>query len=159
MANARPLPIVTHRARGNPSKLNLDAMEDAAPQPSTTGLNLAAPDHLPLRAKWEWEAKAEMLNRLGLLSEVDYDALAMYCVAVADWKEARKHLRKGMITKGKLNPWAHVADRAWKQMYRMQSEFGLSPSSRSRVTVSKKKGTDEQKSRFFGSTNPGIRPA
>lgn len=33
------------------------------------------------------------------------------------------------------NPWLAVANRAWEQLRKVEAEFGMTPSSRSRVTA------------------------
>ncbi len=81
------------------------------------------------------------LLALGVLTTVDRAALAAYCVAYARWAEAEKQVEKlGTIVKtanGNLiqNPYLAVANRAMEQMTRLASEFGMTPSSRSRVQV------------------------
>lgn len=78
---------------------------------------------------------------LGLYTDVDRAALAMYCQAWGRWVEAERELAKGEMIltsdKGNLyqNPWLHVANRAWEQMRKILAEFGLTPSSRSRLVV------------------------
>lgn len=161
------MPLELHEARGT-ARRDRHATEDsdkAQPQPATTGLDLGAPPHLSAEARKEWQHKAGMLNRLGLLSEVDMDALALYCAAMATWKKAERHLRReGWVLRGKTghrtpNPWVAIGRSAFEQLHRLQTEFGLTPSARTRVTVLKKKGTDQQKDRFFGGTNPATRSA
>jgi P27 family predicted phage terminase small subunit len=92
--------------------------------------------------KREWRRIVVVLLELGLYTEVDRAALAMYCQAWGRWVEAERELaREGMILtsdKGNLyqNPRLYVANRAWEQMRKILAEFGLSPGSRSRLSVS-----------------------
>jgi len=78
---------------------------------------------------------------VGLYTDVDYAALAMYCQAWGRWVEAeRKVQEQGEILesdRGGLyqNPWLHVANKAWDQMRKVLAEFGFTPSSRSRLQV------------------------
>lgn len=79
------------------------------------------------------------LEPLGLLSELDRAALAVYCEAWGRWVEAEEALRKfGVIIKGPgglptPNPYLRVANHAMDQLRGLLAEFGLSPSSRTRL--------------------------
>lgn len=82
-----------------------------------------------------------VLLDLGLYTVVDRAALAMYCQVWGRWVEAERKLAKeGLVLnsdKGNLyqNPWLHVANKAWEQMRKILVEFGLTPSSRARLSV------------------------
>jgi P27 family predicted phage terminase small subunit len=77
----------------------------------------------------------------GLLTKIDSSALVAYCQTYARWCEAEEEIRRtGTViksTKGQpmVIPFLKVANIAWQQWTRMLTEFGMSPSSRSRVTV------------------------
>jgi P27 family predicted phage terminase small subunit len=78
---------------------------------------------------------------LGLLTELDVDALSALCVAWATWVEANEHLQQeGMTVLGangspKASPWVGIAAQAQKAMREIGAEFGLSPLSRQRIKV------------------------
>ena len=81
------------------------------------------------------------LHPLGLVTTVDVDALAMYCVIYIRWIKAEKLVReKGEIIKtaaGNIiqNPYLSIANRALEQLNKIGAEFGMTPSSRTRVKV------------------------
>ncbi len=81
------------------------------------------------------------LLALGVLTTVDRAALAAYCVAYARWADAEAQVTKlGTVVKtanGNLiqNPYLAVANRAMDQMMKAAGEFGMTPSSRSRMQV------------------------
>ena len=83
----------------------------------------------------------KLLLGLGLLTDVDRAALAAYCQAWARWIEAEEAIREhGMVVetdKGNLiqSPYVGIANQAMKQMRAFLVEFGMTPSSRSRVSV------------------------
>ena len=52
----------------------------------------ACPDWLMSEAKKEWERLAELMNQMGVLTEVDMAAFAAYCQSYARWKEAQEHI-------------------------------------------------------------------
>ena len=84
---------------------------------------------------------AKELHEIGVLTTIDRAALAGYCVAYGRWMEAEKIVaEKGAVLKttaGNLiqNPYLAVANKAWEHMMKAAVEFGLTPSSRSRVKV------------------------
>jgi P27 family predicted phage terminase small subunit len=95
---------------------------------------------------------ARKLYDLGLLTEIDRTALALYCQAWARWVEAEEEVRKlGAIVKSPSgypiqNPYLAVANRAMRDLRAMLTEFGMTPSSRSRVSVEQAEEGDD----FFG---------
>lgn len=118
-----------------------------APQPGRG--TLQAPAHLTPVAAAEYERKAELLDRLGVFTEADDAALAIYAAAYGRWVEAEKKLAKlGNIVKSPKgdamrNPYAYVLNNAVDQMYHFLTEFGLTPASRQRVKVERKDATSE----------------
>lgn len=149
------MPTALKIARGNPGQRRIS---DDEPQPSSE-IDLSVPAILAddPDARAEWESKAPMLHRLGLLTEADVDGLIMYCATFARWKQAEKQLRKfGMIVQaGKsgfpiVSPYLAICSRAQAQCRAMLIEFGLTPVSRSRVHAPKKQTADAQRERFFG---------
>jgi len=82
---------------------------------------------------------AGKLARMRVMTEADVDALAIYCVNFFRWKEATQKVREiGMIIKspkGYLiqNPYLAIANKAQKCCMDILTEFGLTPSSRTRV--------------------------
>jgi P27 family predicted phage terminase small subunit len=102
----------------------------------------ACPRHLNAEAKAEWKRISLELHQLGLLTEIDRAALAMYCQCWGRWRYAEEKLKdeKLLIVKAPTdqpmqNPWLQIANRAMRQMQSLLSEFGMSPSSRSRVAT------------------------
>jgi len=99
------------------------------------------PGHLSKEAKREWRRMGKELLALGVMTTVDRAALAAYCVAYARWAEAEEMVtRLGTVVKtanGNMiqNPYLSVANRAMEQMAKLAGEFGMTPSSRSRVQV------------------------
>ena len=76
---------------------------------------------------------------MGVLTEVDMAAFAAYCQFYARWKEAQELITSGGSTfetdKGyqQQTPWVGIANTNQKLMLQQAaSEFGLTPSSRSR---------------------------
>lgn len=113
------------------------------PQPPVPDRVPYAPRALSEEAQKEWRRLVPILLDLGLYTEVDRQALVRYCQAWGDWVVARRRLDEtgGPVLRsestGNLyqNPWYHVANRAWDQLEKAGGAFGMTPSSRTRVTA------------------------
>ena len=95
-----------------------------------------------------------ILEEQGLLTSIDHAAFEAYCVIYGRWSEAEREIKKhGTIVKSPnkstwiYSPWLNLANRALKQMKDFLVEFGMSPSSRSRVSAADNK---EEQDPFAG---------
>lgn len=158
----KPLPSNIHILQGNRSKLPAHKLSDVI-QPD---INIPeCPEHLSERAKQEWQRIAPELEKLGLISNIDRTALAIYCHAYARWVDAEEKLKalgdRGLIDTTpsgykQIGVWYQISKSAVEQMHKSMGDFGMTPSSRTRVTPSPQMdlfGKDEQSgqttSRFF----------
>ena len=139
MRGRKPKPTAIKAKTGNPGKRPLNGAE---PQPSVPATPPYAPRFLSEEGKREWRRLARLLLDTGLYTEFDYMALAMLCQVWCRWKQMeQKVMAAGEVLVSKetgnlyQNPYLHVANRAWEQMRKMLAEFGLTPSSRSRIRV------------------------
>lgn len=145
MAGRPPKPTRLKELGGNPGKR---ALPKGEPKPKSK--RPSCPRHLSGEARREWNRMAKQLFDLGLLTEVDRAALAAYCQAWARWIEAEDAMRAPdfrMITTTDsgypvVSPWLNIATTAMKQMKSFMTEFGMTPSSRSRVTVAAEPDAD-----------------
>lgn len=108
-------------------------------------------------ARSEYRRLARELLELGLLADVDRDALLSYCDAFGRWRYWRKEL-------GDLGTWNQVTEsgyiaqrpevgymnRAADDMRRWGALFGLSPSDRRNVSAVPKEQTDTAADFLFG---------
>src|SRR4030042_1883827 len=85
----KPKPTRLRLLEGNPGKRPIRS-EEPDPVPSIP----SCPPHLSEDAKREWERVVPLLEKLGLLSEIDRGALALYCQAWGRWLEAEEALKK-----------------------------------------------------------------
>jgi P27 family predicted phage terminase small subunit len=137
MAGRKPIPTNLKLIRGTarPHRMNKDEPTPpiSAPEP---------PAHLDERARSKFAELAAMLARCGVMTELDRDALARYCVIWCRWVDAEAEIkRKGPIVKTEAgniihSPYLAVANRSHRQLAQLEGEFGLTPSSRSRVRAS-----------------------
>jgi P27 family predicted phage terminase small subunit len=143
MRGRKPLPSNVVRLRGNPGKRRLN---DAEPRPAPKVP--ACPACLGEEARKEWQRLAKELVGLGLLTGLDCAMLAAYCQAHALWIEAVSSIeRYGTMVKSPnglpmQSPYVAVANRQVDIMVRIASEFGMTPSSRTRIRVGERPPED-----------------
>jgi P27 family predicted phage terminase small subunit len=132
----KPKPTALKALAGNPGKRALNRNE-----PRPAGIP-TAPKHLDREAKREWKRVSSELIALGLLTSVDRAALAAYCAAYSRWITAEENVQKfGAVIKSPKsgypiqNPFLGIANTALDQMRKFLTEFGMTPASRSRLSV------------------------
>jgi P27 family predicted phage terminase small subunit len=141
MRGRKPKPTTLKLLEGNPGKRPLNHHE---PQPASD--KPTCPSHLSGEARKEWNRISKDLHQAGLLTRIDKTALAIYCQAWQRWVEAEENLKKvGPVVKSPsgypvLNPFWSVANKAMSQMQKALVEFGMTPSSRSRINLAESGG-------------------
>ena len=137
MRGRKPKPSIKSTLEGNPGKRPRNGRE---PTPSA-GIP-RCPKHLDDEARAEWFRTSKVLKNMGLLTLADRSALAAYCVAYSRWVEAERMVKKfGMVVKTPekgfpiKSPWLSIAEQSLETMRKLMVEFGLTPSSRSRIKV------------------------
>jgi P27 family predicted phage terminase small subunit len=141
----KPKPTAIRVLQGNPGKRPLPKRE---PRPPDAGVP-EPPAALSEIARAEWITVAPVLHRMNLLSEIDRQALAAYCEACARWAVAQTAVNEmargdprtgGLLIKSPNgivyeNPLVGIARRAALDAVRFGAEFGMTPSSRTRLDV------------------------
>lgn len=100
-------------------------------------------------AKREWNRIVPQLERLGLLTELDRSLLAGYCQAWGRYVQAQRELAKAGLTyvndrgQVKRHPVANIADNYAEEMRKIALQFGLTPSSRGRITFADQEERDD----------------
>jgi P27 family predicted phage terminase small subunit len=136
MPGRKPKPTALKLLQGNPGKRPL---RDDEPRPEVCLPD--PPEHLSAVAKEHWGVIGAQLAEAGILTSIDRDALALYCEAYARWVHANEQLRLfGVLVKAPSgypmqSPFLAIANKAFEQMRSMLTEFGMTPSSRTRVRV------------------------
>jgi len=136
MAGRRPKPTALKELAGNPGKRAMNRNE-----PKFSGLP-TCPPHLDKVAKAEWKRISKELAAVGLLTAVDRAALAAYCQCWSRWVAAEEKIREtGLVVRSAKsgypiqNPFVAIANTALDLMRKFLTEFGLTPASRSRLSV------------------------
>lgn len=140
----KPNPTALRLVKGNPGKraVNKKEAKVALAQPTP-------PAFLCDDGKVEWGRVVDKLYSAGLMTELDRAVLAAYCQSYGRWAQAERALAR-MAEKDPLNsalmvkttngnavqnPLVGTANKAQADMVRYALEFGMSPSSRSKVNA------------------------
>lgn len=116
-----------------------DRINTRAPRP--VRITPTPPRWLGKEARAEWKRITPELERTGLLSQLDRAALITYCEAWQTLVEAQEEIHeRGVLVQGYRggvvkNPALQVARDSAQTIRGFCSEFGLTPSSRSRLVV------------------------
>lgn len=155
----KPKPSSVKKRQGNPGHRGINHNEPAFVGTTT------APRHLDRIARTEWRRLAKRLTVHRMLTPADRTAFAAYCVAYSRHVQAETFLgsakAKGSLVYrtegGAIKPWPHVgiSERALQTMHRFLVEFGMTPSSRSRLDVHIPKKETSDESFLFGDESSG----
>ena len=130
-----PAPTALKRLRGTyrPDRAHSE------PQPAST--RPQCPRWLTGDARRAWRRLAPVLHRSGLLTQADRNALARYCQLWSRYLSAEQHLQEhGSIHKlpsGYVaqSPYVSISAKLAALLSRLESDFGMSPSARTRIDV------------------------
>ncbi len=118
--------------------------------PQTDAGVAECPAWLPDEAKEKWSTLAPMLEKLGLLRNVDADELARYCLYVVRAIDAEGEVeRDGVTVAGAVpgtkvkNPAVQIARDYNAMASRIADKFGMSPSARNGLSFGEKDDGDE----------------
>lgn len=159
MAGAYPKPTALKLLEGNPGKRKLN---DEEPRPTVT---TEPPSWLSDKARRVWEQLAPKLAILGILTDIDIEALGRYCDAMVVWLELSKFINKNGTSyaipalppdpksgfKGRpARVEAYPQSRQYVEystlLLRLEMQFGMTPAMRSKIRVE----SPELKLRGFG---------
>lgn len=169
MPGRKPKPTAQKKLEGNPGKRALNHDEPDLPEFEKAP---SPPSYLSVPAKKEWKRVALLLLTARVLTTGDTAALEAYCIQYGVMVEAQKDIKKNGLMirtvlapepeaspdapkkKGRkkkptgaavltLNPMFEVQQKALTQMRQFMVEFGLTPSSRSRIHVPPPKEKDD----------------
>lgn len=154
--------------RGPPKKPTELRILHGTATPSTTNKNeprpelvedCTAPEDLSPRAKIVWDSVAQRLQKLNLLTEIDVRALSRYCDLYVKWEDAKHYIDEhGLcvhiyyeqtpeeIARGEKPrlrymqqfPQVAIYQQLAKELTRIEQNFGMTPSARASMNISKK---------------------
>ena len=132
----RPIPTQLKIIKGTdqPCRMKKD-------EPKPADDNIEMPEGLSVDAAKHWGKVCQQLQDAHIITNIDVMALSMYCEAYSTWSSANKKIQvHGAVIKGQngfpvQSPYLMVANKAFEQMRSMLMEFGMTPSSRTRVST------------------------
>ena len=137
-----PKPTALRIAEGNPAKRPLNTRE-----PTPEQKRPSCPSWLDDDGKACWREIVPQLEKMGLLTRIDRQALMNYCDTFARWKRAVDFIRKhGEVIPIKTEdgkaikylqqvPQVAIAKNLLAVLRGYQQDFGLTPAARSRLIV------------------------
>lgn len=137
MTRPGPAPTPTHLrvVRGD----RKDRINTAEPKPKKQ--KPRCPDWLSDEAKAVWRRTTKQLDAMDILFAADTDIIAAYANAVVNYQRATELVdRSGVLVKGRrdgvvTNPAVRVQRDSAQLIRQLAGELGLTPSSRSRLSV------------------------
>ncbi|MHC4222602.1 MAG: phage terminase small subunit P27 family [Planctomycetota bacterium] len=113
------------------------------------------PKWLDSHAKATWKHVVPLLERMGVLTRIDRNALVRYCVLWARWRKAEEFLRdhgethvvkdaQGQVKGLRPYPQVRMANQIAEQLLRLEQQFGMTPSSRTRIEVPQQESQDDR---------------
>ena len=135
----RPMPTELKILTGNRGKRPLNDRE-----PKPTPATPTCPDEVQDLARVVWDRIIPELTSMGVLTKIDGETVARYCIASAEWYRASTFIRDTGQTytskdsKGRVlsvNPWPQIAiaTKYASIMKWCEAELGMTPSSRTRI--------------------------
>lgn len=140
----KQLPTNLKVLKGTAQKSRLNPKE---PKPKNDKIRM--PEGLSDLAKKHFKKVSKELKEAGILTNIDVQALALYCEAYARWMDANEKINNfGSVIKAPSgypvqSPYLSISNKAFEQMKAMLTEFGMTPSSRSKVTSNKANANDD----------------
>lgn len=133
----KPIPTAIKLRNGNPGNHPLNRNEPQSPKLVELG---EPPEWLGKYGRQEWHRVGPIFIGMNLLTEADLAAFTAYCAALDAMITAKIDMDKNGYTirgpKGSTrNPAVSVFGTAVSQLRALASEFGATPSSRSRIQL------------------------
>lgn len=144
-AGRPPKPTALKLVEGNKGKRAINSSE---PDPAYLN-DLTPPAWLSPAAAEVWNEVAPKLRAAKVLTELDVQALAMGCVAIAQYRRSvgqvgddlvkaqhkETDLGEPVAVGEHVNPWLIVQSMTYKQAMGIFQQFGLTPAARSRIAI------------------------
>lgn len=136
---------------GNPAKRPINKKE---PKP-TKGVP-EVPEYFNEREAYWFNEIGNKLDKYGVMTTLDAHSLEMLIKAYSEYREADEGIKaEGMIIKTvgynkqpvtKTNPLVPIRADAWKKVTSILKEFGMTPSSRTKIVSDNPEGKDDSSS-------------
>lgn len=148
MKGRKPYPFVVMESTNDKNRLTKEQLAARGKnEPKINSVNLRCPPHLSEDAKKEWRRIVRLYKEFDkpILSDLDINALEIYCEAVVTYRKAMLKVRetsevyvnKSDQNRPKKNPWLTVANEAATQVKKYGEILLLDPVSRARAGMAK----------------------
>lgn len=112
-------------------------LRDDEPQPPVNAPD--PPEYLGEEAKAAFRLFAGRLATYRVMTDMDTEGCALLAQSFADWKDACAKVAANPILRTpsgyiQVSPFVAMKNKAWEQVSKMLSEFGLTPSARRKVS-------------------------
>lgn len=150
----KPTPTALKIIKGNPGKRPLNKEE-----PKVKAAIPECPDWLSPEGKAEWDIQSKMLYEMGVLTETDANTLSVYCYIITEIRSLSQKLQEHgyiaydikinhdtgeeIMVNPKTNPLSPRLEKLITEYKAYSALFGLDPSSRSKITATKKEKVNE----------------
>jgi len=125
-------------------------------EPKLKAQNLAVPAHVTGKARWCWRRLVKVIGPMRVMTKADAVALEEAAYAYADLLQTREVLEEQGYTyeseteDGRVlvrrRPEVEIHGDAWRRLEKMITHFGISPSSRTKVSTLE--GSNKKKDPF-----------
>lgn len=136
---AKKLPTALKALKGGRA---MERVSDNEPVSDPIDIFGDIPEGLSKKGRKHWPSVARQLEKMGVLTKMDAQALAMYCEQYVVWREALDAVDKhGLIAVNRntgvisQSPYVQLANHAHDRLFKILVEFGMTPASRARLTV------------------------
>jgi len=99
-----------------------------------------APEYFSKEQKKQWQYFSEMFFRLNVLTETDAVALEMLVVQYTKWRVLEE--KANNLESNKYATYNRLSSDAYKNLLKMLSKFGMTPTDRARIGIEKSKKND-----------------
>ena len=132
MARGRRVPTSIKTLEGEPHKNRIRELE-AEPDREYR----RPPDDMMPLAVEKWEELGPKLYKLGLLTEIDFDAFRSLCMMFAKYREAEDAATLGVVKTASgyvtQHPMINVAIKYFEKYHKLMVDFGMTPAARSKI--------------------------
>lgn len=144
---AKPIDLLVLDGKKNLTKKEIEARKTAEKKIKPQATKVRPPTWLSKEAKKEFRRLANELLTVDLITNVDVDALALYCDAYVDYVRCTRiideegllveYTNKAAETNKVPHPLLTKKKQLYDQMKTLASEFGLTPSARAKIAIPK----------------------
>lgn len=137
-----PIDLLVAKGRKNLTKKEIKERKEREIKVGSENVN--PPPYLPEELKTEFHRIADILKDIGIISDLDVDALARYLISEYQYEKVTLRMLKMKNITEKYFDFANLQDKFFKQARAAASDLGLTISSRCKLVLPKPKETQKE---------------